>query len=48
MTKLKTKYDVDKSDTSSKYAKLLFLKDLNENFINMQIEYEKFIQAYFS
>lgn len=43
VTKLKKKYSVDKNNNEdSKYEKLLYLTDVNEKFVQLQEEHEKF------
>ncbi|RMZ94282.1 tetratricopeptide repeat 27 [Brachionus plicatilis] len=46
ISKLKLKYQVD-PDSPDKYLRLLFLKDLNDEFVQLQKEYEQFISSYF-
>ena len=49
MTKLKSKYSVDKNNNEdSKYEKLLYLADVNKNFVHLQQEYERFRAEFFS
>ena len=52
VSKLKRKYSVDdnnnnEEDGSSKYAKLLYLKDVNEKFVQLQQEHERFSLEFF-
>ena len=49
ITKLKTKYSVDKNNNQDcKYDKLLYLADVNTNFVQLQQEYEKFRTEFLS
>ena len=52
ISKLKQKYEVDttKEEDSemSKYIRLLYLKELNADFIELQKEYELFKQMFFN
>ena len=52
ISKLKLKYEVDNSshpdDLDNKYIKLLYLKDLNAEFIYLQKEYEHLQKTYFA
>jgi hypothetical protein len=52
ISKLKLKYEVDSSthpdDLENKYVKLLYLKELNAEFINLQKEYENLQKTYFA
>lgn len=46
ISKLKLKYQVD-PDTPDQYSRLLFLKDLNNEFVELQKEYYHLIENYF-
>lgn len=49
MTKLKSKYSVDKNNNEdSKYEKLLYLADVNESFVHLQQEYQRFRAEFFA
>ena len=53
ISKLKQKYQVDDNNNNSenqdgKYIKLLYLKELNPKFIQLQQDYEMFIHKFFS
>jgi hypothetical protein len=52
ISKLKQKYEVDNSQSvgseSPHYVKLLYLKDLNDDFIDLQRHFEIFVEKYFS
>ena len=52
ISKLKQKYEVDASKQEdsemSKYIRLLYLKELNADFIELQKEYELFKQMFFN
>ena len=52
MSKLKQKYEIDTKLSSeniedNKYDRLLYLRDLNADFIQLQKEYENFKKTFF-
>ena len=52
ITKLKQKYEVDTNPVDDphtvRFIRLVYLKDLNTEFIELQKQYEIFAQKYFS
>ena len=53
ISKLKQKYEIDTKSSSedieyNKYVKLLYLSELNADFIQLQKEYEHFKQMFFN
>ena len=52
ISKLKQKYQIDDNNNNNsddgKYIKLLYLKELNPKFIQLQQDYELFLQKFFS
>lgn len=47
IAKLKLKYKVDETN-STPFARLLYLKDVNDEFVELQSEYEEFNKTFFS
>lgn len=48
ISKLKQKYKVDEENSTPNQVKLLYLKDVNEDFVEMQVEYEAFNKQFFA
>ena len=52
ISKLKQKYEVDTSSSddtdNKKYIRMLYLKELNSDFIELQMEYEHFKLMFFN
>ena len=52
ISKLKQKYEVDNSPNdnpeTSRFIRLVYIKDLNDDFIDLQKHFEIFVQKYFS
>jgi hypothetical protein len=48
ISKLKQKYKVDEENSTPNQVKLLYLKDVNEDFVEMQVEFEAFNKQFFA